>query len=348
MHTFEQNPTIAEIHRITEGKTFLKYTTVTRWKNNKYPDWRLIGYSDYDLMHLTLTVPHFEGTGFNGELYYFKTLTQKYLRLRHECEDFKRLVFGGEYGIETKKNTNGHHIHIHSLLLVRRERQNRNKLHLAIFQHWNQITINKDVLKNTFSEEDKKGILKGNKLIDLQYIEKLSPKGSTWIDLQNIYTFTNEGEKSRGATWNSKEMIIAVMETISYHFEPYAFDKEKNRFDLPLMAELAPVLYKVRLYDKFGCLYGEKALNVSNDSDVSEEYQEVIEELVNEETGEISAGSKFWLTNPLFVRHIPEKDYAIELGNEAKRFARVLEVSTTKQAVKVMGEMIKEQFNHKH
>jgi hypothetical protein len=39
-------------------------------------------------------------------------------------------------------------------------------------------------------------------------------------------------------------MMIAVLETISYHFEPYPFEKEAGKFDLPLMAELMSAQFK--------------------------------------------------------------------------------------------------------
>ncbi len=61
---------------------------------------------------------------------------------------------------------------------------------------------------------------------------------------QNIYTYWATGEKIRSATWNPKEMMIAVLETISYHFEPYPFEKEAGKFDLPLMAELMSAQFK--------------------------------------------------------------------------------------------------------
>lgn len=344
MAWFKTNQSIVEIHKHTNGKTAVKYTTQTRWTGNKYPEWNLEGYREYDLMHLTLTVPHFENTGFNGDLYYFEKISYLYNRMRKECDEWKYLVFGGEYGIETKKRTNGQHIHIHSLLLVRRERQSRNRLHRAIMEYWNKVTINNDVRKDQFSEQDAKDIIKGNKMIDSEFVKKLNPKGSTIFGLENIYTYSAAGEKTRSATWNSKEMMIAVLETISYHFEPYAFEKETGKFDLPLMAEIAPILYGKRLYDKFGCLYGEKSLNVTEDCDIAEEYTDAVEELVDEDTGEISQANKFYLANPLFVRHVPERDYCIELGREAKRRSIVLDAQTTGQAVKKMAEMMSAQF----
>jgi hypothetical protein len=341
---FELNKQIVELSRTRKNKTEIRYTTQTQYKENKFKDWNFTNSLDYDLMHLTLTVPHYHESGFNGELYYFETISKLFKRLRHECEVWEWLVFGGEYGIETKKQDNGQHIHIHALLMVRRERQSRNKLHMAVLQDWNVKSINNNSTRETLTDETIDKILKSNKLIEKPFAEKLNPKGSTWIDLQNIYTYTKEGEKSRGAAWNSKEMIIAVMETISYHFEPFAFDKENKKIDVALLVELAPILHNQRLYSKFGCLTGETVLNVGENCDITKEFEEVVSQLVNEETGEISALNKFWLANPYYVSHPKEKAYNIELGTEAKTRGRVLEVETTKQALKKMNEIKKEMY----
>ena len=343
MAWFKTNQTIVELHRTDNNRTLLKYTTEARYAANKYPLWQFEARLEYDLMHLTLTVPHHAKTGFNGELYYFEKLTALFNRMRKECDMWKFLVLGGEYGIETTKKDNGHHIHIHSLLLVRRERQSRNKLHKAVLKFWNNVTIDQSVARIRFTTDVIEKIIKGNRLLDVEFVKQLDPKGTTWIDLQNIYTFSESGEKERSAKWNSKEMMVAVMETISYHFEPFAFDKEYQKFDLKLMAELAPVLYGKRLYDKFGCLYGEKSLNVTDDTNAADEYEEVVAEFVDEETGEISTANKFWLANPLYVQHRHDNNFNIELTAETRRRAIQLEAQTTKQAVKKMADMMSEQ-----
>jgi hypothetical protein len=91
-------------------------------------------------------------------------------------------------------------------------------------------------------------------------------------------------------------------------------------------------------------LTGETVLNVGENCDITKEFEEVVSQLVNEETGEISALNKFWLANPYYVSHPKEKAYNIELGTEAKTRGRVLEVETTKQALKKMNEIKKEMY----
>jgi len=345
MAWFKANQTIVELHRNDNGKMLLKYTTEAQYAANQHPLWQFEARLEYDLMHLTLTVPHHAKTGFNGELYYFEKITALFNRMRKECDMWKFLVLGGEYGIETTKKDNGHHIHIHSLLLVRRERQSRNKLHKAVLKFWNNVTIDQSVTRSQFTIDVIEKIIKGNRLLDVEFVKQLDPKGTTWIDLQNIYTFTETGEKERSAKWNSKEMMVAVMETIKYHFEPFAFDKDSGKFDIKLMAELSSVLYKKRLYNKFGCLINEKSLNVTDDTNTAEEYDEVISQFVDQETGEIhSSANKFWLANPLYVQHRYDNNFNIELTPETRRRAIQLEAQTTKQAVKKMADMMSEQF----
>ena len=77
-------------------------------------------------------------------------------------------------------------------------------------------------------------------------------------------------------------MLIAVMEAISYHFEPQAFDKSEGKFDLPFLIELLPKLYNLRIYYRFGVLYREKALNLKNNEFV-EDLAEVTSLLKNSE-----------------------------------------------------------------
>jgi len=98
-------------------------------------------------------------------------------------------------------------------------------------------------------------------------------------------------------------MMKAIMETISYHFEPHAFNKEDKTIDIDLLADLLPHVYRKILYKKFGCLHGEKALNLSNDLELEEDFAEVAAMKVDEETGEIHEEREFFLLNPCHVYH---------------------------------------------
>ena len=85
---------------------------------------------DYDFMHLTLTVPH-TAAGWNGKQWYAEDLMKKFNLMRKRSW-WKSTVYAGEFGVEATKNGNGLHIHIHSLLLVRKSPGNRNFLHRNI------------------------------------------------------------------------------------------------------------------------------------------------------------------------------------------------------------------------
>jgi hypothetical protein len=107
-----------------------------------------------DLMHLTLTVPHNNGS-WNGKEFYAKELINAFTKLR-KCEWWSDLVFGGEYTTEVKTSPDksGLHIHIHALLLVKKQRGSRNELYKNIMVKWNQLTVDRGGI--FFKKEDLK------------------------------------------------------------------------------------------------------------------------------------------------------------------------------------------------
>lgn len=339
MRWFKENRYIVELADKVTGKR--SYTTQARIAAGKQGKNEVIGNLQYDLMHLTLTVPHTAENGYNGDHYYFTTIAEKYHRMRKELTEWNYFVLGGEYGIEIEKKSSGNHIHIHSLLLVRQVMQSRNTLHRAILMYWNRVTVNKYSERTAFNQIQIDGIRKGNKKLTYDDVVSLHPGGATLIGLETIFSFDAKGQKVRATEWGSKEMMIAVMETISYHFEPHAFDKETGKFDLPMLADISTKIHNVKLYAKFGALYGEKSLNVSDDTKVEEEYAEAVEEMVDQNTGEISLRDKFYLINPAYVHHLPEKEYQITFGKDALRKGEVLKVETTGQAIALLGERLK-------
>jgi len=249
----------------------------------------------YDLMHLTLTVPH-SRDGWKGKKIYFSEIMQAFNQMR-KSDEWNRQVYGGEYGVETTRNTGGYHIHIHSLLFVKQGEQNRNRLHLDIMRLWNRLTVDKSNERVQFTENQIKAIKKGNKLMDDVFVNKLNPQGATLIGLECIYTLDN-GIKTRTKEWGTDAMMMAVMETISYHFKPKLFNSSEQTYDIETIVEVLPKVYKKVLYRKFGCLHGEKSLNVKDDT-LLQDYEETAEE-VDEETGEVLQ-THFFITNPLNV-----------------------------------------------
>lgn len=284
---FKSNQTINRIEK--DGN--IKH--VTNSNLSQYDSWNVLDNKvEYDLMHLTLTVPHTE-KGWRGKTIYFSEIMTAYNIMR-KYDGWLKYVYGGEFGVETTKNRQGLHTHIHSLLFVKKGIQNRNKLHLEILRIWNNLTIDADSTRTTFDETMKKAIKKGNRLITDDYLKRLNPRGATLIGLECIYTLEN-GVKKRSLEWNDEAMLKAVMETISYHFAPKLFEDKEGNYNIRLIIEMLPKIYKKCLYRKFGCLHGEKSLNVRDDS-LLEDYEEA-SEVFDEETGEVFE-TEYFATNP--------------------------------------------------
>lgn len=325
-----------------QSMDYLKTKVVTKDQaKEKFSSWNIIEKLNYDVMHLTLTVPHTAEHGFNGERFYFIKIQELYHKLR-QMPYWSNLVYGGEYGIETTSNESGLHSHIHSLLLVKQTKQSRNLLHKFILEQWNLLTRNKYSEREQFSPIAIQKIILSNKLLDKDFVNKLDPKGATMVNLETIYSVDATGQKVRSIEWNSKKMLIAVMEAISYHFEPQAFDKQNGTFDFGLMAEIMPKIYRKQLYRKFGCLHGEACLNIDHISDdqIVDEYQE-ISQSVDQETGEVLSSTNFFICNPAHIYHVPEKDMEPVMSNNAKRQCVNIDALTTREALLHMAEIYK-------
>ncbi|RMG79234.1 MAG: hypothetical protein D6707_08500 [Bacteroidetes bacterium] len=272
----------------------------------------------YDIMHLTLTVPHTE-KGWKGTQTYYGEIMRAFNRLRND-EEIKQYIYGGEFGIETTRNENGLHIHIHALLLVKNCLQNRNELHRLILLKWNKLTVNPDIETKEFTKDRIKSIKKSNKLLTDEDIQTLSPQGATLIGLETIYTLNKQRKKVRSKKYGDKAMMIAVMETVSYHFKPLAME-EDGSLNYDLIAKIAAAIYRKPLYRKFGCWHGEKSLNIKTGTDpdaVLEDYADSVSVMKDEDTGVlidgetgeiIDAGYKcYYITDASYIYHNPERE----------------------------------------
>lgn len=206
--------------------------------------------SDFNFMHLTLTVPHNEN-GFRNERFYAQELMKEFNYMRKKSF-WKRMVFGGEFGCEITKGENGLHIHIHALLIVHDTFQSRNELYRNILKAWNQQTVSDFSARKKFTENDKKGLCislgakngKVKSLSDksLKVFKSLNPKGSTLISLENLYVLSKK-KKGPYDQWQKDkqkwkhyvdakdpdQFMSGIMETIKYHFEPIALKKHVVR-----------------------------------------------------------------------------------------------------------------------
>lgn len=318
-----------------------KITTVAQREK-----WESAGYTfsteaRYDLMHLTLTVPHTEENGWRGKEFYFKELAKAFNFMRKN-ENWLRWVYGGEYGIEVTKEENGYHIHIHALLFVRKETRNRDKLHKVIFELWNRLTVDSNSHRKLFDNEEIEAIKKGNKLFDDDFVSKLKPQGSTFINLSTIFTINKNGEKVRVGEWCDNRMMFAIMETISYHFKPKLLEKKDGNHDIENLVNILEAVHGQRLYDKFGCLYGEKSLNLKDDS-LLQDFEEV-KEMIDEETGEIFV-KRYFITNPVNLYHTGDiENLTIKLRKNATSIE--LGERSTRGAIEILVQKLKNRHNY--
>jgi hypothetical protein len=317
MRWFANNEMFPVVERSGKQKVITNY----QLKEYEQKGYRKVDNVKYDIMHLVLTVPH-TINGWNGKIFYFREIKEKFNFMRKE-KDWLKWVFGGEYGIENTRDKNGYHIHIHSLLFVRKYPKNRNRLHLIIFRIWNRITTDSGSSRKAFTGEEIKAIKEGNTMINNEYIGKLNTKGATIIHLSNIYFFQGKNRKKIywADEWNSEAMLKAVMETISYHFKPKMFFETETSYDMDAITELLPEVYRLSLYSKFGCLKGEKSLNV-NDNTLLEDYDETAsDDLVDERTYFIGSPLDFYLKDEKIVQKRVSKNrielFGVHTGRSA-------------------------------
>ena len=194
---------------------------------------------------------------------------------------WKKQVYAGEYTVEFTRGKNGLHIHIHALLLVKKEFQNRNRLYRNLFKAWNQQTTSEDANRQEFSQDQKKGIAKAlGMTVGSEYFEaffaKLHPSGSTLCSLESLYV-VKDGKKRYVKKGDEKDFMAGIMECLKYHFEPCkikneedgshfsggVFKKDSGQFNVELLFEVLPAIYKQRLYAKIGAFYGDPRLNMN-------------------------------------------------------------------------------------
>jgi hypothetical protein len=255
----------------------------------------------FDYMHLTLTVPH-TAAGWNGKQWYAQDLMKAFNTLRKRAW-WLYYVWGGEFGIEVTKNASGLHIHIHSMLIVRKEEQSRNILQRLILLEWNELTADKASNREAFTALEVESIRRGCRTLTDADMLLLNPKGATLIGLESLYVLkskkqgNNDRWQAESGKWkhyidptDEKDFMAGVLECLKYHFEPVAFDKTTGIYEFDLLREILPNIFRKPLYRKFGNLHGVKELNINDSNDLHSEIGEAVEELgdipTNPETGQ--------------------------------------------------------------
>jgi hypothetical protein len=262
--------------------------------------------TDYDLMHLTLTVPHTAASGFRGEQFYVMTLINIFKELRR-AGWWKGMVHGGEYGAEVTRNANGLHFHIHSLLFVHKSQQNRNELHRHILLTWNLATLDPTAQRKQFGPGELAAIKKGNKNLSELDLAGLHPNGSTLIGLESLYTYSDtkrgwaeswDDDRKQWKQYISKgknctkeqylnRLMSGVMECLKYHFEPFSLcnpdENGEMQYDMELLVDLLPKMKGKPLYQKFGAFRGVAELNINAPKTAASEAAELLADFAHEE-----------------------------------------------------------------
>lgn len=281
----------------------------------------------FDLMHLTLTVPHSDGL-WNGKTYYAQELLQKFNFMR-KADWWTEYIFGGEYTVETTRTGNGLHIHIHALLFVdKRLYRSRNFLSEKILRTWNRLTIDQTVEVDTgkpkherylLDEKRRQGIATGYSFLEEDALNNLlldlDKRGSTMIGLKSLFfqikhnelhkysanrVFEQDGKMFAYSHGRHTESVLkGIVECLKYHFEPCVLELPTGELDMDMVRAILPNIYQQRLYGKFGGMYGVKRLNVVEEplssDDVLEDAAAYAKEAFDPITGtEISKNQYFY------------------------------------------------------
>lgn len=351
---FDDNSTFFEIVHNNKSRFVTKYQLHNK---EKYSGAEVLNSVNYDIVHLTLTVPHTEDKGFRGELFYQRKIRTAF-NLMRKTPQWLSMAYGGEFGIEITKKSNGLHIHIHALVFIKREFRNRNKFHRIVLKQWNKYTIDPDYnykskekqaaellmspqQRKNFNNQEyeifRAAVKKGNQSITDEDVEILDRRGATFINMETIFSSV-DGKKVRATEYGSKEMLFAVMEAISYHFKPTTFDSEDGKHNLRLMIKLLPALYNLRIYDRFGVLYQESPLNMKNNTYI-EDLEEVLD--IKDSEGGLVSQYEYFITNPAFVFHATDKNNKIILSKIAKERLIDLNAANTNDALGELNDLVK-------
>lgn len=239
--------------------------------------------ADMNFMHLTLTVPHSAQNGWRGVQVYSSELLAAFNVMR-KYDWWKELVAGGEFNVEFTRNESGFHCHIHALLLVPDVKGSRNLLHSRILPTWNSLTMDPASTRQEFDADQLAGIQKSIRYLDpagqARIIDRLDPRGSTLIGLESLYTWQKvDGQpvKKYIDQRDPRQLGAGLMECLKYHFEPLCLKKSDKTWDIRLIYDLAPAIYRKVLHGRFGILRAFKELSISGKDPVQDMIDDVKE-----------------------------------------------------------------------
>jgi hypothetical protein len=304
-----------------------RYSNVWNWKKSKLlrakiKKWLIETkiHENYRPIHMVLTVPHKNGI-WENKRFYASELLQKFNVMRKDCL-WLNFVHGGEYGVEVKKSKdgNGLHIHLHCLLFMNNDFK-INDARNYIAKMWQKLSGGNIHFESLYiNEKDKNG----------RFIMDIVPVDKNYFDsgLKEIRRkkYIGSDQKWFRQLDEAEQLecyVSGVMECIKYHFKHDCCELIEGGYDIELIADILNNSKGLRFHAKFGALYGDKRLSLSDnqidnqeltDEELSEniqgEAQNAIKNIVNPYTGEKAEPGtyKIVLSFPAKIDHCPAKD----------------------------------------
>jgi len=264
-------------------------------------------HKEYTPCHLVLTLPHQNGT-YEGKKFYAKELIEKFHELRRK-PFFRDSVYAGEYGIEVKESknkANGLHIHLHSLIFVKKK-TGINWLRKYLEYYWELSTGATQLWLETiyYFKKDEQG----------KYITQLKEKIDTTEETEDgdyltnskfelvkkkfyVTDLENELKLRKDLTEEEKETellncyIYGILECIKYHFKNDSLKDQNGNYNFELIEEILRNTKGKRLYSRFGAFYKVKELCFNKLEKDDEPMAEVIDEVINPFTHEAVESEK--------------------------------------------------------
>lgn len=245
--------TMPSSHRLDEVGKVMKVNLI-RKKLRKYFSDHPELFQRYDLMHLTVTVPHSKH-GWRGNPNYVKEFHGMLNKLRKS--DAWKKVEGSLKCTEMTRNENGLHIHDHELVFVRKGHGNRNRLYKDLLLEVNRLSIDES-RENRWDPERLKSIRENTLrfITDEKEMEsiisQLDPRGSTFVALETLYYVNGNGKKIRCKQGDMTSVMRGVLEVVKYSIKPMALTDESGKFSAENAVYMMKACRYQRLFEKTG------------------------------------------------------------------------------------------------
>lgn len=208
----------------------------------------------YDIRHLVLTMPHAGGFYKRADgtkvRFFARDLIHCFNELR-KTRTWKKYMWGGEYGIETKKSQRGHGLHIHAHVLCFQFKEfSRNEAYEAIKAEWQVITG-----ATHMHFESLYTLQKDSSGAKIYTIRMVQTEDGEWIEKKEyIKKYINQYS-------TLEEWTMAILEAIKYHFKSQEFQDENGKWDMQLIHEIKREAKGLRMYSRFGGLHDDERLS---------------------------------------------------------------------------------------